>query len=62
MEQQHISIKTSKCEFGQQKAHYLGHVISMKGVGVDFKKIDAMNKWPKLEKLKAMCGLFFGAH
>lgn len=50
----------SKCEFGQRKAHYLGHVISMKGVGVDSKKIDAMNKWSKPKKLMAMCGFFLG--
>ena len=38
--------KKSKCTFGEQQVEYLGHVISIKGVATDRKKIEAVANWP----------------
>jgi hypothetical protein len=38
--------KLSKCDFFQRQVHYLGHVISEKGVAVDPDKIKAIIDWP----------------
>ncbi|KAA3477265.1 DNA/RNA polymerases superfamily protein [Gossypium australe] len=44
-----IVLRTFKCEFWLRKAHFLGHVISAKGIIVDLDKIKAMLDW-NLEK------------
>jgi chemotaxis signal transduction protein len=38
--------KLSKCSFYQSKIHYLGHVISDKGIIVDLEKFEAIMEWP----------------
>jgi hypothetical protein len=38
--------KLSKCIFYQKKIHYLGHIISAKGIEVDPEKIEAIRGWP----------------
>ncbi|XP_073260705.1 uncharacterized protein [Populus alba] len=38
--------KKSKCAFGEQQIEYLGHVISIKGVAIDKRKIEAVANWP----------------
>jgi hypothetical protein len=38
--------KFSKCDVFQKKVHYLGHVITEKGVAVDPDKIKAIMDWP----------------
>ncbi|XP_059636321.1 uncharacterized mitochondrial protein AtMg00860-like [Cornus florida] len=45
-----------KCQFGQGKVYYLGHVISNTGVAVDPDKITVMQGWPKPKTLKALRG------
>ena len=35
--------KFSKCEFWQSKVHFLGHVVSVKGISLAFAKIEAVN-------------------
>jgi hypothetical protein len=37
-----IFIKQSKCSFGTSQLEYLGHIVGKNGVGVDPKKIEAM--------------------
>jgi hypothetical protein len=37
--------KLSKCSFYQKKIHYLGHIISKDGIGVDHEKIEAIREW-----------------
>ena len=36
----------SKCSFYQSRIHYLGHVISGKGIAVDPVKVEAIMEWP----------------
>ena len=41
-----LKLKPSKCEFFQQELTYLGHVVSKNGIKTDFKKGEAICKWP----------------
>lgn len=53
-------IKLSKCEFGQQRTQYLGHVISAGGVATDDSKISALREWPipiDVTQLRSFLGL-----
>ena len=43
-----MKLKPSKCEFFKQQLTYLGHVVSMNGIQTDFKKVEAIQKWPIL--------------
>jgi hypothetical protein len=38
--------KMSKCSFFQKEIHYLGHIISGKGILVDPEKVKAILEWP----------------
>lgn len=38
--------KRSKYKFGSQKVEYLGHVITINGIAVDPKKVNAIVEWP----------------
>lgn len=42
----YVKRSRSKCQFAQQKLHYLGHIISADGVATDPSKIAAMIQWP----------------
>ena len=37
-----LFVHHKKCAFGQQQVEYLGHVISAKGVAVDWSKVECM--------------------
>ena len=41
-----LKLKPNKCEFFKKKITYLGHVVSEKGIEVDPKKTEAVQKWP----------------
>ena len=52
--------KESKCEFFKEQVHYLGHIISNKGIMMDPDKVDAIVRWPhptNLEELQIFLGL-----
>ena len=52
--------KESKCEFLKIHIHYLGHVISSKGIAMDMTKVNAILHWPhprNLEELQFFLGL-----
>ena len=51
-----LFVKKTKCTFGQQEVHYLGHIISQEGVCVDPEKITAMVQWPLPRSPRAMRG------
>ena len=41
-----LKLKPSKCEFFKRWIHYLGHIVSNKGIETDPKKIEAIVNWP----------------
>ena len=43
--------KLSNYDFYEDGIHYLGHIISYKGISVDPEKIEAMRRWPTPRKL-----------
>nr|XP_043625520.1 uncharacterized mitochondrial protein AtMg00860-like [Erigeron canadensis] len=52
--------KFSKCEFWLCEVHFLGHVMSEKGVTVDPSKVEAVIKWPQPKStsdIKSFLGL-----
>lgn len=51
-----LVVNLKKCNFGQPKLEYLGHVISAEGVQADPRKIESMTRWPVPKDLKALRG------
>lgn len=45
-----------KCTFGVKKVHYLGHIISDKGVQTEGDKIKAIKEWPIPHTMKQLRG------
>ena len=41
-----LKLKPSKCEFFKKRIHYLGHIVSDKGIETDPNKIEAIVNWP----------------
>jgi hypothetical protein len=46
LREHHLYAKFNKCDFFQKQVHYLGHVISKKGVAVDPDKNRYIMEWP----------------
>lgn len=51
-----LRVKREKCQFGQKQIHYLGHIISEKGVDMDPTKIESILSWPQPVTLKGLRG------
>ncbi|GJP58297.1 hypothetical protein CLOP_g23003 [Closterium sp. NIES-67] len=47
-------VKLSKSEFALEKVQFLGHMVSVQGVHVDPKKIEAIRTWKTLENVKEL--------
>ena len=45
LHENHLYAKASKCDFLKTNIHYLGHVISNKGIEMDLDKFDAIVQW-----------------
>ena len=59
-----LKLKLSKCEFGRNRIHYLGHVLDATGVHVDPSKVQAVTEMPlpkkvvELQAFLGMCGYY----
>jgi hypothetical protein len=49
-------VKLSKCSLAKQQIHYLGHVISNKGVATDPSKVAVVTTWPQPTNCKQLHG------
>lgn len=56
IQQHELFAKPFKCQFGQPKLEYLGHIILAEGVSTDPTKIEAMIHWPKPKTLNDLRG------
>lgn len=54
--QHQFRLKFSKCAIAQASISYLGHIVSVSGVGPDPEKIDAMLHWPTPKTVKHLRG------
>jgi hypothetical protein len=53
-------VKLSKCTFAQNQIHYLGHIISDKGIATDPVKVSTIFVWPQptdVKQLRSFLGL-----
>ena len=60
LRERQLYAKLSKCQFWLDRVAFLGHVISVEGVGVNPKKIEAMVNWkpPKnVSEVRSFLGL-----
>ena len=46
LRQHGLKLKPSKCHLCQSEVHYLGHIISEKGIATDPEKVQAVKMWP----------------
>ena len=56
LQQHHLFVKRSKCDFGASNISYLGHVISAQGVAMDPEKVQAVADWPQPRSARAVRG------
>ncbi|KAL5704998.1 hypothetical protein ACHQM5_023350 [Ranunculus cassubicifolius] len=56
LRQHQLYAKLSKCQFGQSRIEYLGHIISHNRVSADPHKIQGMQDWPQLRTIKGLRG------
>jgi hypothetical protein len=54
LQEHHLFVKRSKCEFGARSVVYLGHVVSANGVAMDWQKVQAVVDWPVSRSVHAV--------
>lgn len=54
-----LKLQPDKCRLFQHKVHYLGHVVSQKGVMTDPEKVEMVQSWPRptmVRKVQSLLG------
>ncbi|KAK3544440.1 hypothetical protein QTP86_012423 [Hemibagrus guttatus] len=54
LQQNHLYVKTEKCEFHRTTITFLGYVISWQGVEMDLTKVHAVTEWPNPTTVKEL--------
>ncbi|KAL0196751.1 hypothetical protein M9458_005291, partial [Cirrhinus mrigala] len=49
-----LKISLDKCQFGQAKVKYVGHIVSAEGIAADPEKVKAITTWPQPGDLKSL--------
>lgn len=52
----HWVVKLKKCQFSKQEIHYLGHILTGKGVHTDPAKVSAVQQWPTPANVRELHG------
>ena len=55
LREKQLYAKFSKCEFWFSEVIFLGHVVSVKGIQVDPKKIEAIMEWKQPKNVAEIC-------
>lgn len=56
LKENRLYVNMGKCEFGQERVAYLGHVISSSGVAMDPEKVQAVTDWKTPQTLRELRG------
>ena len=59
LQQKHLPVKLSKCEFYKHKIAFLSYLVSEKGLALDPVKIQSIEEWPRPQNIKEV-QLFVG--
>ena len=54
LQQAGLRLKPEKCHFVQSEVHYLGHIVSRKGIQPDPRKVNAVQKFPRPHTVKEL--------
>ena len=54
LQQAGLRLKPEKCHFVQSEVHYLGHIVSSKGIQADPRKVNAVQKFPRSHTVKEL--------
>ena len=54
LQRAHLQLKLSKCTSACSEVHYLGHIVSAKGIKPDPRKVEAVSQYPAPSNVKEM--------
>ena len=49
-----LRLKMKKCHFAWEKVEYLGHIVSVEGMGTDPRKLAAVERYPVPQDIKIL--------
>lgn len=52
LRQEKLYAKESKCEFFKTKLKYLGHIVSNRGIEIDYNKVRKVREWPRPQTVR----------